>query len=463
MSQPHLVTPASAGVVTFNTDMRAPLKELKVNVEPVQDLHGYDSPWPAGGGVNKLNANYTETFTTSKDFPISIPNGTQVWIYRDSFTYTTEPSSGVKRPHVVFYNGNTIVGSIWVNPNEKTSFVTLSGDATTFRIFANGFDWTTSKGVEVTIKGLEVSYTEPTAWTPYSNICPISGRTEANVAQTGKNLVNISIENGGATVTKVLEVPIVFPCVVSFKKSADYAESEDVWRICGTLKDGTKKYGFATERSVNIWSEISESNPLISIEIRSTRITAGSITAQLERGSTASDFEDYKGTILSIEFPPSAGIVYGGKLTVNRDGTGALVANRAEADMGTLKWDYASSGGRSIFTSHSLQGLYKNNGSNAFAQNVICECFKNVAMNVTFKNGEFGLDGLVADRIVVCDNRYTDATTFKTAMDGIRLVYELATPLTYTLTAAQVRTLLGTNNVWSDAGDVELSYWTHTP
>jgi hypothetical protein len=26
-------------------------------LEPVQDLHGYDKPWPAGGGKNLFNKN----------------------------------------------------------------------------------------------------------------------------------------------------------------------------------------------------------------------------------------------------------------------------------------------------------------------------------------------------------------------------------------------------------------------
>ena len=63
MNQPHIVTPAQADVVTFNTDMAVPLKKLKVSVEPVQDLHGYDHPWPAGGGINLWN---NEAFTYGK-------------------------------------------------------------------------------------------------------------------------------------------------------------------------------------------------------------------------------------------------------------------------------------------------------------------------------------------------------------------------------------------------------------
>jgi hypothetical protein len=37
-------------------------------------------------------------------------------------------------------------------------------------------------------------------------------------------------------------------------------------------------------------------------------------------------------------------------------------------------------------------------------------------------------------------------------------VYELATPTTFATTPTEVRTLLGTNNVWSDAGDVAVTY-----
>ena len=44
-------------IISFTTKRAAPLTELKVEFSPVQDLHGYDSPWPAGGGKNKFDAN----------------------------------------------------------------------------------------------------------------------------------------------------------------------------------------------------------------------------------------------------------------------------------------------------------------------------------------------------------------------------------------------------------------------
>ena len=61
-------------------------------------------------------------------------------------------------------------------------------------------------------------------------------------------------------------------------------------------------------------------------------------------------------------------------------------------------------------------------------------------------------------RANIHDPTYTDATDFKTAMNGVQLCYELATPQTIQLTAQQIDLLLGTNNVWSDGGEVTVVY-----
>ena len=38
------------------------------------------------------------------------------------------------------------------------------------------------------------------------------------------------------------------------------------------------------------------------------------------------------------------------------------------------------------------------------------------------------------------------------------IVYSLATPVTYTLTPTEIRTLLGINNIWADTGNVTVKY-----
>ena len=50
---------------------------------------------------------------------------------------------------------------------------------------------------------------------------------------------------------------------------------------------------------------------------------------------------------------------------------------------------------------------------------------------------------------------YAEGTT-PTA--GAQVVYALATPVTYQLTAQEVRTLLGANNIWADTGDTTVQY-----
>ena len=43
---------ASGDVASFPDGSGVAMKKAEVSLEPIQDLHGYDKPWPAGGGVN---------------------------------------------------------------------------------------------------------------------------------------------------------------------------------------------------------------------------------------------------------------------------------------------------------------------------------------------------------------------------------------------------------------------------
>ena len=42
----------SGSIVSFNGRNNTKIKSLATNIEPVQDLHGYDNPWPGGAGKN---------------------------------------------------------------------------------------------------------------------------------------------------------------------------------------------------------------------------------------------------------------------------------------------------------------------------------------------------------------------------------------------------------------------------
>ena len=72
--------------------------------------------------------------------------------------------------------------------------------------------------------------------------------------------------------------------------------------------------------------------------------------------------------------------------------------------------------------------------------------------NIASYNGETLPATWISDR-----DEYASGTTPTT---GAQVVYELATPQTYQLTPQEVSLLQGTNNVWSDGGDVTLEYGT---
>lgn len=63
--------------------------------------------------------------------------------------------------------------------------------------------------------------------------------------------------------------------------------------------------------------------------------------------------------------------------------------------------------------------------------------------------------------IFIKDSAYSDAQTFKNSLDGVQLVYELATPIEITTTPENLTAIVGqTNNVYSDTnGDTEVKYY----
>ena len=72
--------------------------------------------------------------------------------------------------------------------------------------------------------------------------------------------------------------------------------------------------------------------------------------------------------------------------------------------------------------------------------------------------GSNGTGIAIKDASITLDN--LDA--MKTALNGVILVYQLLTPIVYSLDLNTLKTICNTNNIWSSAnGDIEVKYWTH--
>ena len=59
----EIIDTASGAIASFPDGAGTPMRSLVAQINPVQDLHGQSSPYPAGGGVNKMPQMVDGTYT----------------------------------------------------------------------------------------------------------------------------------------------------------------------------------------------------------------------------------------------------------------------------------------------------------------------------------------------------------------------------------------------------------------
>lgn len=113
-------------------------------------------------------------------------------------------------------------------------------------------------------------------------------------------------------------------------------------------------------------------------------------------------------------------------------------------DLGSLNWHYLASG--SDFAPYfwvSFTDIKSVGNPSLFEANIMCSKYRTVKRSQEdFVNGTICADGTntTLTQIQIKDSSYTDATAFKTAMDGVYLYYELATPTETLITTASLVT-----------------------
>lgn len=194
---------ASGAVASFATDI-GKLKECVVEIEPVQDLHGYGSPWPPGGGKNLLNlylertSNLGVNFSLTQDGKMHL-EGTNTSTTSSAFTggnfstYEACPwkfSAGTYMFSTTVPSSNAEIGSVVFSIRTKTDNTLRTFNAKSRAVTVTvdddfgGWFWISvlkEKTVNIDV-GLQLEKgSTATSWTPYENICPISGWSDAKV------------------------------------------------------------------------------------------------------------------------------------------------------------------------------------------------------------------------------------------------------------------------------------------
>ena len=303
------------------------------------------------------------------------------------------------------------------------------------------------------------------------NVRPISGWTGCKVTRTGRNLFNENgeyeykkyINSSGTKVTATASpFPMLFTQKIPVSPGTTYAcsaksTSNAYIRVYQyTSSDqyiGRTLSSFTTNPSVSVTTDSNVAYIILCPDENTTDI-------QFEQGS-ATEYEPF-GNTYNITFPAGAGTVYGGTLTVNKDGSGKLVVDRAlttfDEDESWVKNNNYSQYlpvNRTRFPGIDKDGDYggwKSNlatvmtprSSSLMDDNTIC--LNGGRTNLLVKIGATSVDELKAILEVT----------------PMQIVYTI-TPVSYFLTPGQVKALkTGLNNIWADTGNVTISnIWEH--
>jgi len=377
--KPYAVDSASGSIASFTDGADdIPLKSLVVDINPVQDLHGQDAPYPAGGGKNKITAteyggslysesvgrdlkNLVDVQDYTENENVIVVNVETAWRGRlfatsvlpaGDYHVHFETAEAGTRATIYVTDADLVVERYITNKlgaGTTSMSVTLTDSQRIAVIFANYQVGT------VTVTNLQVeSGSVYTSWTPYENICPISGWTQVNVNHSDADMTNPT-------------------------------------------------------------------------------------TITIDLGQT----------------------VYGGKLDVL---SGVLTVDMAMVDLGTLTWNYVAS---LAFNFRAYELIGAKPPANAVVKpNAICS----ILPVLDYTDISAPVDGITiifatsvqAGKVWAHSGTYTDAKAFKSAVTGQTLVYELAEPIEIQLSANQINSLYGVNNIWADSGDTTCEYRADT-
>jgi hypothetical protein len=485
----HTIT--DVPVASFLDGAAKPLKELVIDIDPVQDLHGYSSPWPAGGGKNLfdkatapiINAYIGATIVSSDSHRMSyIP-------CKPNTTYTLQK---------VCQNASDRLGICWTKETPANNVACYDADALNSGTVGNVISVTTTTGADAayialwlgtaTTVSLDTTQVEvgsaATDYAPCSNICPISGWTGCNLAHTGKNIFGgLALGQGIAggftsavlnTTTKTVSFNSataendVISNLPKFKENTQYTIILNgkvnaaiwYWNLAVKYTDGTTKvlekgnvanqeyttaFTTAAGKTVSQIYCIRQSAAYTYLNYENCGIFEGTLTVD--------DFVPYTGSTIPISWQDDAGTVYAAEHDVL---AGLLtVKNSIYTFDGTETWVAQQSGYRA-----SVPGL------GAFdlptvqtVPNAICSVLQPVSISSIFSSAVPFSFSVSEDGIFIDAETYADTSI----LTGQSIVYELATPVAYQLTGAQVETLLGDNALWVDCGNINtLTYRADT-
>lgn len=482
-----------------------PFKSHKATISPVQNLNGYDYPWVGGAG-NNIIGNFSlansvtatdVTATKQADGSTYILNGT-AGAQRDIYVCAVgnhpidEGNYILYAPTGTGINGTSDYCDMAIQKGSTIRYITTGGSTASksFTIesgeYIRGIFIRVASGVNVTGKTVTPMIVRgtsaPTSYLPYSNICPITGWTGANVVRTGRNVVPNLAESvtksgitytvnsdgsvhisGTATANTSLDI-VPLPTLENYlKDGATYkffnnGSSSSTYRMRVAVREGDSTTTvFLNDYTSNTFTVNKATTHYRGFQVyigNGCTVNTTIYPMLMFADETDTSYEQYQGNIYPISFGST---VYGGTLDVK---TGVLTVDRRIVTVGSLNWTYDSTVPR--FYSSAQSDLLAPATNNVPAENSISSAYRLIYLNrmAVETSGVYALS--TGKAISVKDTDYTSASDFKAGRSDEQFVFKLATPQTVQLSPTEIVSLLGHNNVWADTGETEVIYRADT-
>ena len=288
-----------------------------------------------------------------------------------------------------------------------------------------------------------------------SNVRPISGWSGLTVTKCGKNLLNPSM------------------CTLStYWRSDGYRPKDDTgnwlstniipvlpgetYSILGssvTTPGPTAQHIFFDVSGQNIVTTIPAGITnqtfivpagcyYVCLSIKSTSTNG----VQFELGSTATSYETYTGTALPVSWQSTVGTIYGGYVDLI---SGLLIQTHNGVEYDGSNDENWALGGDNNFVCKQSDVLNT-------SRTITPICNKFVMQNP--------YTAAYALRPLGSKDYASTVSEWRTWLSShpIFIVYQRLTPTGYQLTPSQLKSLKGTNNIWSNAnGNINIQYWKH--
>lgn len=527
LGTPHIHTAeassSTAGIATYSSDMTAPVKSVEIPFAPAQDLNGYSNPWPGGGGknlsgdldmANDFKARYGSATVNQTEKTVTFSASAQATdntklfpaiTFKDNTQYTfilTCSNSTIARTNLqIRYTDQTTTNFPDLNNTSgKNTVIAVSTANKTVRdvIIRNQGGSTVLYCAESGVFEGDISVAE---FTPYANICPISGWTGCTVTGMGENLWDwkktgqLLVDAGRTGIFDYENKTICWGATwgntlisgIKWKEKTRYTFLMKVRRSTASVPNGqygiNSRIGYtdgtytnlsyrtgddpseyyytaivsAADKTINrVW--IVNSGGMIYLKYDESGIFEGVLTAE--------DFEPYHGLTLPLTFTDSSGnplTLYGGTVTINGDGSADVVVTH---QLYTVT-NSTNVGGNSSGTLW-INGLPMKSGYNDSDSKAVCNLFQKVNGNYTGRPGirlGAGNATVYFYRMLEIDSSLTTVAAGKTWLvnNGCQFTYPLATPTTYHFSdLTQLKSWLGQNNMWCDiSDDLTVKYWSH--